>query len=323
MIISKTPLRISFAGGGSDLPDYYRKHGGAVVSTSINKYVYVTVNKRFDDSIRVSYSKTEIVDDISELNHELVRETMKIVGLKKGLEITTISDIPSGTGVGSSSALTVGLLNSLYAFKNEHKSAEELARLACKIEIDILKSPIGKQDQYIAAYGGTNFIQFNKDDTVFMKPIILRDETKRLLEKRLMMFYTGVTRSANSILKEQKKNIVNKIDVLAKLKDMAYSVKDSLCKNRIDNLGTILHDGWVLKKQLATNISNSLIDNYYKKAIKAGAVGGKITGAGGGGFILMYCHGKNRQKVINALSKLRFIPFKLEPQGSRIIYVGD
>ena len=323
MIISKTPLRISFAGGGSDLPDYYRKHGGAVVSTSINKYIYVTVNKRFDDSIRVSYSKTEIVNNIDELNHEIVRETMKLVGLKKGLEITTISDIPSGTGVGSSSALTVGLLNALYAFKNEHKSAEELARLACKIEIDILKSPIGKQDQYIAAYGGINFIQFNKDDTVFTKPIILRAETKRLLEKRLMMFYTGVTRSANSILKEQRKNIGNKSYVLTSLKDMAYSIKDSLCKNRIDALGKILHDGWILKKQLATNISNNFIDNYYKKAIKTGAVGGKITGAGGGGFILLYCHEKNRQKVINTLSKLRFISFKLEPQGSRIIYVGD
>lgn len=323
MIISKTPLRISFAGGGTDLPSYYRKHSGAVVSTSINKHIYVTVNRKFDDSVRVSYSKTEIVDDFEDIKHELVREAMRFVGIKKGIEITTISDIPSGTGVGSSSALTVGLLNALYAFKGVHKSAETLAKDACKIEIDILKSPIGKQDQYIAAYGGMLFIEFNKDDSVFVNRIIMRNDTKRLLENRLMMLYTGVTRSANHILKEQNKNTKKNIGILNKLKSLAYDAKDSLFRGKIDGLGPILHNGWQLKKQLAFSISNSAIDSYYEKAIKAGAVGGKVAGAGGGGFILLYCREKNKPKVIKALSKLRIIPFKLEPQGSRIIYVGD
>lgn len=323
MIISKTPLRISFAGGGTDLPSYYRKHSGAVVSTSINKHVYVTVNKKFDDSVRVSYSKTEIVDDFEDIKHELVREAMRFAGIKKGIEITTISDIPSGTGVGSSSALTVGLLNALYAFKGMHKSAEVLAKDACKIEIDILKSPIGKQDQYIAAYGGMLFIEFNKDDSVFVNRIIMGNDTKRILENRLMMLYTGVTRSANHILKEQNKNTKNNINILNKLKSLAYDAKDSLFRGKVDGLGPILHDGWQLKKQLAFSISNSAIDSHYEKAIKAGAVGGKVAGAGGGGFILLYCHEKKRQKVINALKGLRLIPFKLEPQGSRIIYVGD
>ena len=323
MIISKTPLRISFAGGGTDLPDYYRKHSGAVVSTTINKYVYVTVNKRFDDSVRVSYSKTEIVDDFEDIKHELVRESMRLVGLKKGLEITTISDIPSGTGVGSSSALTVGLLNSLYAFKGQHKSAETLARDACKIEIDVLKNPIGKQDQYIAAYGGLLFIEFNHDDSVFVNKVIVRNETKKMLDNRLMMFYTGITRSSNKILREQKKNTKNNISILNELKSLAYSAKDSLFSGKIDRLGHILDKGWHLKKQLAFSISNPSINSYYEKARKAGAIGGKIAGAGGGGFVLLYCHEKYRQKVINSLRGLRPIPFRLEPQGSRIIYVGD
>jgi len=323
LIISKTPLRISFAGGGTDLPDYYRRHSGAVVSTTINKYVYVTVNKRFDDSIRVSYSKTEIVDDFEDIRHELVRESMRLVGLKKGLEITTISDIPSGTGVGSSSALTVGLLNALYAFTGQHKSAETLARDACKIEIDVLKNPIGKQDQYIAAYGGLLFIEFNRDDSVFVNRVIARNETKRLLDKRLMMFYTGITRSANKILKEQKKNTKNNTSILNELKSLAYSAKECLFNGKTDELGNIMDKGWHLKKQLAFSISNPAIDSYYEKARKAGAVGGKVAGAGGGGFVLLYCHEKYMEKVINALRGLRLIPFRLEPQGSRIIYVGD
>ena len=323
MIISKTPLRISFAGGGSDIPSYYRLHGGSVVSTSINKYIYVTVNKRFDDSIRVSYSKTEIVNDINKLKHGIVREAMKLVGVTKGVEITTISDIPSGTGVGSSSALTVGLLNSLYALKGVYKPAGELASEACRIEIDILKSPIGKQDQYVAAYGGMISIQFNKDESVFVEPIILNSETKKLLERKLVMFYTGITRSANKILKEQKKNIGNKVNVLTGLKLLAHRARDALRESRIDELGQILHEGWLLKKKLALSISNSTIDSYYRNAKKAGALGGKVAGAGGGGFIFLYCPEKNRQRVIKSLDGLRLVPFKLEPQGSRIIYVGD
>ena len=323
MIISKTPLRISFAGGGTDLAKYYREHSGAVVSTTINKYIYVAVNKRFDDSIRVSYSKTEIVNDFEDIRHELVREAMRLCGLRKGLEITTISDIPSGTGVGSSSALTVGLLNALYAYKGEHKSAETLSREACKIEIDILKNPIGKQDQYIAAYGGLLFIEFNKDDSVFVNRVIAKNDTKKLLEKRLMMFYTGITRSASKILKEQKKNTCSNTKILSELKSLAYLAKDAMFRGSIDQIGKILHNGWMLKKQLAFSISNDFIDGYYQRALDAGATGGKVAGAGGGGFIFLYCDEKLQNKVAQELNSLRKIDFCFEPQGSRIVYVGD
>ena len=205
MIITKTPFRISFVGGGTDIIDYYKVDYGAVISATINKYMYITVNKRFDDSIRVSYSKTEIVDDVDELRHEIVKECLKLVGIKKGIEITSISDIPAGTGLGSSSSFTVGLINALFSYTGDHLSAKQMAELACKVEIDILKHPIGKQDQYAAAYGGINFFQFNKDETVFEEKIKFIDEDYKKMNRKLMMFWTGISRSADKILEKQKK----------------------------------------------------------------------------------------------------------------------
>lgn len=324
MIITRTPFRMSFVGGGTDLPDFYRIERGAVVSTAINKYMYIVVNKRFDDTIRVSYSRTEIVKDVEEIQHPIVREALKLSGVTKGIEIVSLADIPAETGLGSSGSFTVGLLNALYAYKGILKSAEELAREACHIELDILGEPIGKQDQYIAAYGGIRYIQFNSDGTVFTEPIICGKESKEELSQKLLLFYTGDTREAGSILREQKVNTTQseKMEFLKEMRNLAFELRNHLNNlSSLDVLGEFLHKGWVLKKQLASGISNERIDEYYEKALNAGALGGKILGAGGGGFLLLYCLKKEQPEVRRALSNLALTEFTLEPEGSKIIYV--
>jgi D-glycero-alpha-D-manno-heptose-7-phosphate kinase len=325
MIISRTPLRISFAGGGSDLPAYYHKETGAVLSTSINKYIYITVNKKFDHKIRASYSITEIVDQIGELHHELIREALQLVDLPSGIEITSISDIPSqGTGLGSSSTYTVGLLNALYAHTGRHVGAEQLAQEACFIEIERCRKPIGKQDQYIAAYGGLQFIQFNSDESVFVDPVICQLDTKIELQRRLLLMYTGLTRSANGILEEQSKNTESSEEKRASLRRMtqlAYELRLALQMNDLNGFGEVLHQGWIEKKKLASGISNSKIDTWYETARQQGAIGGKLLGAGGGGFLLLYTPPDCQDKIIRALPELRPVKFNLEPQGSKIIYV--
>jgi D-glycero-alpha-D-manno-heptose-7-phosphate kinase len=326
MIISRTPLRVSLAGGGSDLEEYYKTGCGAVVSTAIDKYIYITVNKKFDDMIRVSYSKTELVDNVDDLEHNVIRESLKLLEIDKKIEVVYMGDIPLGTagvGLGSSSGLAVGVMNALYAFKGLHASAQRLANDACKIEIDILGHPMGKQDQYISAYGGFNYIQFNKDGTVFVDPIICKTETKTLLHNKLMLFYTGLVRISSTILGEQKNKTSMNLGVLDKMVDLARELRDQLVCNKIDEIGNILHEGWLLKKKLANGISTPQIDEYYEKARKAGASGGKILGAGAGGFLLLYCDEKYQPKVREALKDLKESPFKFEPQGSKIIYVHD
>lgn len=327
MIISRTPLRVSFAGGGSDLPCFSRNEMGAVTSTAINKYIYITVNKKFDDNIRASYSVTEIVDSVEDLKHELIREALKLVGLKGGIEITSIADIPSrGTGLGSSSTYTVGLLNALYAFKHKHVGAERLAAEACQIEIDICGKPIGKQDQYIASYGGLQHIQFNPDDSVFVDPIICSKETKEKLQASLLMLYTGITRSSNDILIEQARNTVEDEEKgrwLRKMVHLAQEVRDALNQDDLHSFGEILHQGWVEKRKMASSISNSQIDEWYERARRHGAFGGKILGAGGGGFLLLYAPAERHRDIVKALPELRPIAFRFEPQGSKIIYVEE
>lgn len=325
MIISRTPLRISFVGGGSDLPSYYKHRAGAVVSTAIDKYIYITVNKKFDNKIRASYSKTEMVDRVDQIEHNLIRECIKKVGIDGGIEVTSMADIPSeGTGLGSSSSYTVGLLNALYAYQGKHASSEQLAQEACEIEINVLRNPIGKQDHYIAAYGGLQYIQFNPDETVYVDPIICLSETKREFEKRLLLLYTGLTRSANSILSVQSKNMQSKDDkrkTMAKMVTLTGEMQADLRKNKLNSIGKLLHKNWILKKTMAEGVSNKTIDNWYKKARKHGALGGKILGAGGGGFLLFYADPKKHAKIISALPELRQIPFMFEPQGSKIIFV--
>jgi len=320
-------LRISFAGGGSDLAAYYRQEPGAVLSTAINKYIYINVNKKFDDKIRASYSVTEIVDSVDELNHELIREALKIVLPPCGIEITSISDIPSqGTGLGSSSTYTVGLLNSLYAHIGQHVGAERLAKGACEIEIERCEKPIGKQDQYIAAYGGLQYIRFNPDESVFVDPVICAPETKFRLQQSLLMLYTGMTRSADKILKEQSLNTENdhkKRDSLRLMSSLAGELRDALVRNDLDGFGEILHQGWMAKRSLAAGISNHQIDSWYAIARENGAIGGKVLGAGGGGFLLLYAHPENFPGIMRALPELKPVSFKLEPQGSKIIYVEE
>ena len=325
MIITRTPFRISFVGGGTDLPEFYRVEPGAVVSTAINKYMYVIVNKRFTDAIRVSYyAKTEIVDRVEEIQHPIIREALKLVGISKGIEIASVADVHAGAGLGSSGSFTVGLLNALYAYQGILKSAEELAREACHIEINVLGEPIGKQDQYIAAYGGFRYIQFNPDETVFTELIIWSSKNKEELKQNLLLLYTGDVREASSILREQKANTQQggKMDCLKKLRDMALELKERLNDDvSADIFGETLHQGWLLKKQLASSISNDKIDEWYGKALGAGALGGKVLGAGGGGFMLLYCPKQTQPQVKKALNYLPDLEFSFEPEGSKIIYV--
>lgn len=321
MIIVQTPLRVSFFGGGTDFPSYYLAEGGAVLSSAIDKYIFVTIKKRFDQKVRVGYTKTEMVDSIDELQHTLIREAFRKTGISQGIEITTTGDIPTeGSGLGSSSTVTVGALHAMYTYLGELPSAEELADQSCQIEMDVLKSPIGKQDQYIAAYGGLRFFEFGTDGSVKSEKIKLNDEKRRVLNDNFLLFYTGVTRKADSILEEQRNNIVDRLPILRRIKEMAYIARGELEAGNIDVLGELLHEGWTLKKQLAGKISNSIIDDQYDAARKAGAMGGKITGAGGGGFLLLYCHHNKHNAVRSALKSLQELPFQLERDGSKVIF---
>lgn len=324
MIITRTPFRISFAGGGSDIASFYEKHGGCVLSTSINKYMYISVHPSFElqDTV-LKYSETEIVKDISDIQHKYFRSVLDMLRIN-GVEIVSTADIPAGTGLGSSSSFTVGLLHSLYSYKGKFVSKEKLAGKACEIEIGILKNPIGKQDQYAAAYGGLNFYSFNKDGSVFVEPIIMKPEMLQKLENNLMMFYTGKVHSASAILAEQSKNITEGDKELNQLKmcDLARELREELQHNNVDAMGEILYEGWKLKKTLATGISNPFVDEMYELAIRKGALGGKLLGAGGGGFLLFYVPEKRQQEVRTALN-LTQMPMSFDRQGSSVIYVGS
>jgi len=327
MIISKTPLRMSFVGGGSDLPVFYRKYGGAVVSTAINKFVYVTVNQKFDERIRLSYSKTEDAKSAEKIKHPLVREALRMLGIKGGIEITSIADIPAkGTGLGSSSSFTVGLLNALHAFANRYAAAEKLAHESCTIEIERCGEPIGKQDQYAAAYGGFNLIEFNPDDSVSVEPIICKRETLRQLQENTLVFYTGITRSASALLKTQSATVASdkaKQKTMKRMVELAHELKAELQKNNLSAFGEIIHENWELKRSLTGGISSGVIDDWYERARKAGAIGGKLLGAGSGGFLMFYAPRDRHEAIFRELSDLRPVNFEFEPQGSKIIFVHE
>lgn len=321
MIITQTPLRISFAGGGTDFPDFYKLDGGCVISSAIDKYIYVVIKERFDNKIRVGYSKTEMVDSIDNIEHELVRECLRKTDINQGVEISTMADIPSeGSGLGSSSSVTVGLLNALYAFKGDLQPAEVLAEQACEIEIEVLGKPIGKQDQYIAAFGNLRLIQFLPSGSVRADLVEIDPDKKRRLGESLMLFYTGVTRSSSDILSEQRQNISARIKLLDEIKHQAYEIHANLCNGCSDRVGEIMHQGWQHKRQLAGRISNSYLDALYRKALDAGAVGGKIAGAGGGGFLLLYCPPEHQAAVRETLCDLKELPFGLERDGTKVIF---
>jgi D-glycero-alpha-D-manno-heptose-7-phosphate kinase len=327
VIISKTPFRISFAGGGSDLADFYRHGYGAVVSSAIDKFVYLAIHRFFEDRFVLKYSQTEVARSADEVKHPLIRECLKLAGTTEFLEITSFADIPSqGSGLGSSSAFSVGLINALLSMQGRMPSHETCAAGACDVEIDRLGEPIGKQDQYAAAYGGLNYIRFNADGSVHVDPIVLDRSTRDAIDDHLLLFYTGVTRRASDILNEQRRAIASdrqKFDDLSHIRDQADALHAELARGNIDAIGTAMHEGWTRKKRMASGISSPEFDSIYETARAAGASGGKILGAGGGGFFLFYVPPERRDGVLGALSKLRHIDFRLERQGTRIIYVGD
>ena len=325
MIISRTPLRISFAGGGSDLPSFYRHEQGAVLSTSIDKYVYIAIHEYFQSNqTLLKYSKTEQVNSYDEIQHPIFKECLSMMDIF-GVDISSIADVPAGTGLGSSSSFTVCLLNALHAYNRRYVSPEYLASTACDIEINRLGDPIGKQDQYAAAYGGLNFITFNKDESVSVEKIIMDPNAKKQLDENLIMIFTGETRSASKILKDQSKEMsnVDKRLVVKKMVDMAYDLKDVLQNNDIDDFGRILHEGWLLKQSISAGISNETINTLYNKGLEAGALGGKLLGAGGSGFILFYCPKEKQEAFRKEMSSYQELPFKFDNSGSKIIYLPE
>jgi D-glycero-alpha-D-manno-heptose-7-phosphate kinase len=322
MIISQTPLRISFGGGGTDLSDFWKIEEGMVISSAIDIYIHVIIKKRFDDLIVLNYTKRETVNHVSEIKHELIREALKITGIENGVEITTPADIPSeGSGLGSSSSVTVGLLNAFHTYQSRLVTSEQLAEEACQIEIDCLNHPIGKQDQYIAAHGGLKHIRFNPDGSVIVENVNISSDDKRVFGSNLLLFYTNMTRKASSILSEQKKQTKEHLSLLTNMKNQVPEIRSILEETPpYHRVGKILHTGWQMKQQLADNISNPNIENMYNIAMENGSLGGKITGAGGGGFLLVYVPRENQDKVRHALREYRELPFSLERDGSKIIF---
>ncbi|HEX4811101.1 MAG TPA: galactokinase [Bryobacteraceae bacterium] len=322
MIITQTPLRVSFAGGGSDLPAFYRRFGGAVVSTAIDKFVYINVNKKFDQGIRVSYSRTEEVDSVERVDHPIVRAALGKLKITGGLEITSIADIPSrGTGLGSSSSFTVGLLLGLHAFESRYVSPGDLAEESCHVEIDLCGEPIGKQDQYAAAFGGLNYIRFEPDDSVIVEPILMAHDELCQLEDSLITFYTGVTRLASSILSDQSKQSESDKgtqELLSRMTALAHTLRDELNQGHVAALGEILDEGWRLKREVHPAVSSSVIDDWYGAARRAGACGGKLLGAGGGGFLLFFAP-RDRHDAIEKAVGLRRVDLRLERGGSRVL----
>jgi D-glycero-alpha-D-manno-heptose-7-phosphate kinase len=325
MIIARAPFRVSFCGGGSDIPSFYEKYGGCVISTSIRKYVYLTINQAFNkNSITLKYSQTEVVDDPQKIQHRIFKQVLTDFGTK-GIEITSMADIPSGTGLGSSSSFTVALLKLLYTYNEKSVSTYKVAKEACDVEINQLGNPIGKQDQFAAAFGGLRYYEFRPDGFVKVEPIVMRHESYLKLQNSLMMFYTGDVRDANNILGEETKNLASqteKIEGTRKLCELTRQLKTEFESNNVDALGPILNESWLIKKGLAKGISNQKIDEYYDLAMRAGASGGKLLGAGGGGFLLFYVPGEAEKIAVRAaLKELKEMPVELDNAGVSIIFM--
>ena len=323
MIITRTPFRISFAGGGSDMADYYEKYGGSVVSVTIDKYMFLTIHPYFkQDECFIKYSKTENTKNVDEIKHPIIKDVFQRYNLQ-GVDFSSIADIPAGTGLASSSAFTVGLINLCNAYTDKYMNKKDIAELACKIEIEDLKEPIGKQDQYACACGGLNFIEFYKDGVVDVEKLYLMSNAYHLLEKNLLMFYTGGTRKAGNVLAETKKKLENgdaKVQNLHKMVALSKELQEELLRGNVDAMGDILHRGWVYKKELNGMVSNPDIDYYYDLAMKNGASGGKLLGAGGGGFLLFYVQEDKKDRLRKALSELKEINFQFDNKGTSIIY---
>ena len=324
MVMTRAPLRITFVGGGTDLRFYYEKRDyGAVVSSAINKYIYVTVNRKFDSSIRISYSKTEIVGSVDRVEHPTIRESLRLLGIENGIEVVSISDIPSrGTGLGSSSTFLVALLHALHSYKGEFVSAEELAREAVKVEREILGEEGGKQDQYIAAYGGTNLMKFRNDGSVEIVNAISHESNLKRVEESLLLLYTNRERSSTEIHRDQIENSSEKMNVYDEMKKLADRTLKAICDGDLDALGELMHRNWMMKRSLSSRISDGWIDEKYERALKLGAKGGKLVGAGGGGFLLLVAEPETHENIARELG-LRKVNFRFSQSGSRVIFVGE
>ena len=326
MIISQTPYRVSFAGGGTDLPAFYKHEDepGAVLSVAIKQHMYVTVSPRFDATTRVAYTRTEICDTVGDIKHTIAREALKLTDLGPHLEITTIGDVPAGTGLGSSSSLAVGLLNALYAYRGDIRSGKQLAEEACRIEIDILEKPIGRQDQYAAAFGGLNYMEFRGNDEVSVEPVPHLPAVLRELERRTLLVYTQQQRDADAILKRQSEGTADRAGVLRQMRDLASEMRDVISGQAdLDRFAALLHEGWTLKSSLGFGIATETVNDWYETARKAGAQGGKLLGAGGGGFLLLIAPSDRHEAIRQALGHPRELPFEIDPRGSRIIFISD
>ena len=323
MIIVKTPLRISFVGGGSDMKRFYERSDGKVVCTAIDKFVYAIVKERFDDMIYINYSKKECVERVEDIDHDLVREAMKRTGVEKGIEITTLADIPSsGSGLGSSSSITVALLHALYTYRNTLVTAEQLARDACRIEIDLLGKPIGRQDQYAAAFGGVNRFRFTADDRTERTPVEMTGGVRRRFAASLLLYYTGITRSANPILQQQQANMADqgRFEAVKQMVALVDPFVEAMREGDLKTCGRLMDENWRLKQQMADGISNPEISRMYEAARQAGALAGKIAGAGGGGFLLLIVPRERQNDVFEAMRAYRELPFMIEDSGSKVIF---
>lgn len=325
MIVTRTPMRISLGGGGTDLPSYYRRDGGFLVSAAIDKYVYILVNKRFEDSIRVSYSKTEVADSVDQIEHPIVREALRLVGIERGIEIVSVADLPSDTGLGSSSSFTVGLLNALHTFKRERIPPQQLAEEACTIEVEILKEPIGKQDQYIGAFGGITCLEIERDGQVHVSPVLVNDHTVENMEGSVILFYSGIKRRSSEVLEGQSKAIAEDegqvFQAMREIKSIGYRVKEALEAGDLCRFGELLHHHWETKKLLSGRVSSPQIDRWYDLARQNGALGGKIMGAGGGGFFMFYCNHNDKSHLRQALADegLREMRYAIDLEGSKVL----
>jgi len=325
LIIARSPLRISLGGGGTDLPSYYREHEGFLIAAAIDKYVYVTINRPFNEGIYLKYSEIEHVETVDEVSHNIIREALKLENLNTPqVEISSIADLPSGTGLGSSGSFTTALLKALYAYRHRHINPEELAELACSIEIDRLQEPIGKQDQYIASVGGITCFAFHKDNSVTFAPLKISRETFHALEDNLLLFFTGFSRSASEILKDQhvksQKNDTDMLNNLHFVKEIGYLSKDALESGNTDKFGELMHQHWEHKKKRSGGMSNQNIDAWYETALKNGAIGGKVVGAGGGGFLMFMAHDAAKLRSAMTKSGLQEVRFKFDFEGTKVIH---
>jgi len=324
LIISRTPFRLTLGGGGTDLPSYYSKFGGFVVSSAIDKYVYLVVKRRFEEEVRLSYSITEIVDAVDRIQHPIVREALRLLGLRDHLEIISIGDEPTKTGLGSSGSFTVGLLHALHTYSGKNPSRQELAEEACRINMEILKEPSGKQDEYVSAFGGFVCLNIGRDGRVKVSPLKIPDDAVSELENNLLFFYTGIKREASDVLQDQQsaveKDEARSVEAMHRIKEIGFRVKRALERGDVTEFGKLQHEHWLAKRSVSSKMSNPLIDRWYRVGLESGAIGGKIMGAGGGGFLMFYCE-DSRDRVRKAMIEedLEEVRFRLGSEGSKII----